>query len=130
MLLLMILVACAHVYAQEKVTVQYIQESISKGKQYTVVFLKANSTYRGDSRVVEENQPKHLEYLFTLKAQGKLPLFGPFSGSGDLRGFCIFNSPDQEEVKQLIDNDPHVKAGYLTYEMHLWFGIPGDRLPE
>lgn len=117
--------------SRHEVTLKYIQDQISKGKQYTIVLLKAsNATEQRSSQELEAQQTEHLKYLFSLKAQGKLPVFGPFVRSGELRGICIFNSADEAEVKRLIESDPHVKSGRLVYEIHPWFGIPGDCLSE
>lgn len=135
-LILSIILISFHLKAQVQDSTQaeswdQIRKEISKGKQYTIVFLKTGpGSAEQPPGQVEKQQVEHLKYLFSLKAQGKLPLFGPFLQSGDLRGICIFTSGDQAEVKKLIENDPHVKAGQLIYEMHPWFGIPGDRLPE
>ena len=116
--------------AQTPVTDQYVQHIISSGRQYMIAILKAgpNQSIREDS--LENEQMEHLKYLFTLREKGKLPIFGPFYNSGDLAGFCIFNSTSETEVKSLLDADPHVKSGYLVYEVHSWFGIPGDALPK
>ena len=117
-------------YAQTTITDQYVQHTISSGRQFVIAILKAgpNQSIQEDS--LEDEQMDHLKYLFTLREKGKLPIFGPFYNSGDLRGFCIFNTTSEAEVKELLDADPHVKSGYLVYELHSWFGIPGDTLPK
>ena len=116
--------------AQTPITDQYVQHMITTGKQYVVAILKAgpNQSIQEDS--LENEQMAHLKYLFTLRETGKLPIFGPFYNSGDLMGFCIFNTTSEAEVKNIMDADPHVKSGYLVYEVHSWFGIPGDTLPK
>lgn len=113
------------------VTWDQIQEKISIGRQYTIVFLKAGPVRQQlPEEELEKLQIAHLKYLFSLKEQGKLPLFGPFTQSGDLRGICIFNLTDKTAIQALMDKDPHVKSGRLIYEMHPWFGLPGDQLPD
>ena len=115
--------------AQEEVDNQYVQQAIGRGKQYLVVFFKEGPNKDTSPEDMEKVQEAHLKYLFTLNKQGRLPIFGPFFNSGELRGLCIFNSNNQEEVKQWMDADPHVKAGHLTYEINTWFSIPGSALP-
>ena len=116
-------------YSQVTVTDEYVQHEIEKGKQYLVVILKSIPQPGISEDSMADEQEAHLKYLFTLKEKGKLPVFGPFFNSGDLEGLCIFNSDNTDEVKRLIEGDPHVKAGHLTYEIHPWFGIPGYSLP-
>ena len=36
---------------------------------------------------------------------------------------------NDKEVKKLMDDDPGVKAGIFTYEVHPCRGFPGDSLP-
>jgi uncharacterized protein len=112
-----------------KVTDEYIQKEISRGKQYFFVLLKRGNTQALDSLATAQIQQKHLQHLFTLKQEGKLPIFGPFMEDGDLRGICIFNSADKSEVIKLVEEDPFVKSGRLIYEIHPWFSLPGDKLP-
>jgi uncharacterized protein YciI len=130
-LILIPLLLSSALVAGQSITPEYIQEKVSKGRAYTIVFLKAGKKqHSSDPKQAEQKQMEHLIYLFKLKEQEKLPLFGPFTKSGDLRGICIFNSDNAEEVKKLLDEEPLVKEGLLTYEIHPWFGIPGDKLPE
>ncbi len=117
-------------FSQTEITDEYVQHKISEGKQYFVVLLKAGPNKSLSEDSIADEQMMHLKYLFTLKEKGKLPVFGPFYNSDELLGFCIFNSPSREEVKELIEADPHVKSGYMSYEIYSWFGIPGDTLPK
>ncbi len=126
----LILITSASVYAQSEVTDDYVQHIITTGRQYIIAILKNGPNRSMSDDSVENEQMQHLRYLFTLRQEGKLPIYGPFYNSGDLAGFCIFNSTNEEEVKTLMDADPHVKSGYLVYELHSWYGIPGDSLPK
>ena len=73
---------------------------------------------------------EHLRHLFSLRAEGKLVINGPMMNDSELRGIGIFDINNREEVKKLLDANPAVKAGRLRYEIHPWFGIPGDALPK
>lgn len=129
LLLAIIIFSTAAIYAQETVTDEYVQHAIGRGRQYIVVILKEGKSSVLDEAAQLKEQEEHLKYLFTLKEQGKLPIFGPFFNSGELSGLCVFNSDNKEEVKALIEADPHVKSGQLIYEIHQWFSIPGFELP-
>lgn len=114
-----------------EITPEFIQQEIARGRTYIVAFLKAGPQREGiDQATLDQNQANHLNHLFAMKEQGKLAIFGPFMEDGELRGLCIFASKDINEVKQLLEEDPHIKSGYLTYEIHTWFGLPQDKLPD
>jgi len=117
-------------FGQTQISDEYVQHIITTGRQYIVAILKTGTNKSLSEDSIENEQMSHLKYLFRLRDQGKLPIFGPFYNSGDLLGFCIFNSTSEGEVKSLMDGDPHVKSGYMTYEVYSWFGIPGDSLPK
>jgi uncharacterized protein YciI len=112
------------------ITEEYIMEQVSKGMQYTLVLLKKGS--KDDQNQEEANKilMAHLHHLFKLKIEGKMLLAGPIDEDGELRGICIYNLTDKEEVKKYVEEDPAVKSGRLSYEIYPWFGIPGDGLPE
>jgi hypothetical protein len=46
-----------------------------------------------------------------------------------VKGVGIF-STSQEETKRIMEEDPAVKAGIFTYEIHQFRSFPGDMLPE
>lgn len=112
------------------ITDEYIMHQVSKGMQYTLVLLKKGS--KDDQNQEEANKilMAHLHHLFKLKIEGKMLLAGPIDEDGELRGICIYNLTDKEEVKKYVEEDPAVKSGRLSYEIYPWFGIPGDGLPE
>ncbi|OWY22141.1 hypothetical protein C7N43_13515 [Sphingobacteriales bacterium UPWRP_1] len=112
------------------VTPDYINAQIAKMKTYTLLLLKSGPN-RGNYTNDELNnlQAGHLKHIFEMKLSGKLSIVGPLLSNGNLRGIGIFNA-SEEEVTQLMAEDPSVKAGLLTVETHPWLGLPGDALPE
>lgn len=46
---------------------------------------------------------------------------------GELAGLCVFNV-EPDDVARLMDDDPGVRAGIFTYELHPCQGFPGDAL--
>jgi uncharacterized protein YciI len=123
-----ILFVCAFAKAQTPVTPEYLQKELSRAKAYTLVFLMKGKEIVSDEQTAQRTQMEHLQYLFTLKENKHVSIFGPLTDGGSMRGILIFNSTDATEVKKFLDGDPHVKAGSLTYEIHPWFGIPGQTL--
>jgi uncharacterized protein YciI len=131
LVILAILLPTLVVGQQKNLTPQLIQKEISRGKQYSLVLLKKGPNAESvDSVQLAKDQDAHLIHLFSMKQKGLMPIFGPLLEDIELRGICIFNITDKEEIKKLLDEDPHVKSGRLTYEIHSWFGLPGSRLPK
>jgi len=94
-------------------------------KQYFMVFLKTGLNRTQDSVTAAKIQEGHLNTITRLINEKKLILAGPFLDDGIYRGIFIFDIATEEEVKQLLQTDPAIKAGRLDYEIHPWYG-PGN----
>ena len=94
---------------------------------YHVAFLKKGPSWT--PQVTEETkqiQAGHMENIKRMADSGKLILAGPFAGNGDLRGMFVFApSASLEEIKQMAEQDPAVKAGRLALEWHPWYSAKG-----
>ena len=112
-----------------EITNEFIQKTVASGKAYCIFLYKAGPNRDQPPAEAEKLQMEHLRYLFQLRAEGKLVINGPVLDETDLKGVGIFNTTDVTEVKNLLEGDPAVKVGRLTYEIHPWFSIPGDSLP-
>jgi uncharacterized protein YciI len=112
------------------VTDEFIKSTIASGKQYCMSFYKAGPHRNQPPAEAEKLQMEHLRHLFRLRAEGKLLVNGPITDDEELRGVSIYATSDKEDARRLLEAAPAVKAGRLTYEIHSWFGIPGDRLPK
>jgi len=113
-----------------QITPEEVKQIVASGKQYCLLLLKLGPNQSLDKAAIEKDQMEHLQYLLGLKRDGILPLFGPVTDGGDLRGIGIFTITDRGKIKVLMDADPHIKSGRLRYELYGWFGIPGDSLPN
>ncbi len=94
-------------------------------KTYTFVMLTRGENINQDDREKATIQKKHLEYLGQMAENGDLNVAGPFMDNGNWRGILIFNTTDTVKVRQLVENDPAVKAGRLIFEMHPWLTQKG-----
>ncbi len=64
-----------------------------------------------------------------LVAQRVLAVVCPVSDETDMAGIGVFTtSPD--EVRAVLDQDPAIVAGILSYTVHPCRGFPGAMLPE
>ncbi|MBW7913515.1 MAG: hypothetical protein H3C54_07435 [Taibaiella sp.] len=92
-------------------------------KQYYFVMLTKGER-RGeitDTAVINEIQRGHLANINRLAEMGKIVVAGPFGDNGNWRGIFIFDCPTEDEVKELLNTDPAIKAGRLAYEIHPWW---------
>jgi uncharacterized protein YciI len=94
-------------------------------KPYFLVILKKGPHRDQDSTLAAAIQKGHMDNINKLAASGKLNVAGPFLDEGDMRGIFIFDSGNEQEVRSFVENDPAVKAGRLTYEIHPWMTQKG-----
>jgi uncharacterized protein YciI len=64
---------------------------------------------------------QHLANVMSMLDSGKAVIAGPMADHSDLAGIFILRASSAEEAKTLVDNDPSVKAGLFTAEMHPWW---------
>lgn len=81
-----------------------------------------------DSLSLAKIQEGHMANLRKMGAEGKLKIAGPFGDDGNWRGIFIFDVASEDEVNELLKNDPAIQSGRLTYEIHQWWTEPGSCL--
>jgi uncharacterized protein YciI len=76
---------------------------------------------------LDEIQQQHLAHLQELRKRGVLLLAGPFDDQPDesLRGLCVLTT-DVDETRELMANDPAVRAGRLVADVMSWLTAPGS----
>lgn len=66
----------------------------------------------------KELLPKHREFLFSMREQGKIYAMGPFvDGAG---GLVIYVADSLEEAQAMAEKDPYVSEKALRLELHEW----------
>lgn len=110
-----------------EITDDFMRSVLPKARVYAAVFLKAGPNYRSEEArtVIWEHGRRN----FALRAEGKLALVGPIADDSDYCGIGIFNT-SQDEARAIMREDPGVKAGIFTFEVHPWRSFPGDSLPQ
>ena len=103
----------------------YMRANLSKTKPYTVMILRATEKRRQPE--AEAIIWEHGRRNFKLRSEGIMNIICPVTDKSGIAGFGIFNA-DPEQVKKIYDDDPAVKAGVLTYELHPVISFPGDSL--
>jgi hypothetical protein len=108
------------------ITDDYMREMLTKTKGYTLVLIKDGpNRYRPDADAIIW---EHGRRNFGLRAEGVLAIVCPVGDETSLDGLYIFDAP-VDQVRRIMDDDPGVKVGLFTYEVHQTRGFPGDSLP-
>lgn len=110
------------------ITNELIQQILATAREYCVFILKEGANRNQPD--AEQIQGEHIRYLFELRADGKLSITCPVMNNSGLMGVGILNTSDLDEAKKILDQDPNIKAGRLTYEAHICISFPGDSLAE
>jgi hypothetical protein len=103
-----------------------MRAGMAQTREYAVVLLRAAEQYgeEGSDQTIWEHGRRN----FSLRADGLLSVVCPVLDDTDLCGVGIFNASVDETAK-LMDDDPAVRAGVFTYEVHPVRSFPGDSLP-
>jgi uncharacterized protein len=98
-------------------------------KQYYFVMLtRGPDSSNIDSVKLQKIQAGHMANIRMMAEAGKLQIAGPFGDDGNWRGIFIFDVKSEEEVKELLSNDPAIQTGRLSYEIHPWWTEKGTCL--
>ena len=108
------------------ITDDEMRRMLGTSRTYTLVLLHATPKRREPG--VEPVIWEHGRRNFMLRAEGALSIVCPVAGNGMLSGIGIFNR-SEEEVRRIMEEDPGVRAGVFTYEVHTCRSFPGDNLP-
>ena len=95
-------------------------------QQYFLVFLKKGNTRSQDNEEAAKIQQAHLTYLGDLYKKGIICMNGPFGDDGEIRGATVYRVSNAEEAMRLASQDPAVKAGRLSVEVHPWWLAQGS----
>jgi hypothetical protein len=108
----------------DHITDDYMNQRISKAKSYALVVLRPTPEYspRESGPIVREHGRRNM----ALQAAGIMPIVCPV-GDDQMAGICIFNT-DPDEARAIMADDPGVRAGIFTVEVHACRAFPGDAL--
>jgi len=108
------------------ITDDFMKQMMTTTKPYTVVILTKGPNFnRPDAPAIIW---EHARRNFSLRADGLLSVVCPIRDDGDKAGIGVFNA-SIEETKKIIEEDPAVMEGILSYEVHATRSFPGDGLP-
>lgn len=107
------------------ITDEYMYSMLAITKSYCVVVLKAgpNITSENAKKIIWE----HARRNFALRSEGKVAVVAPVAREGDIAGFYIFNTNEQEAI-EIMNDDPGVKEGVFEFVTYPCKSFPGDAL--
>lgn len=99
---------------------------LATAKSYSLMLLKdgPNAAAEDAPRAVWEHGRRN----FGLRDDGRLVMVLPVLDDSDVCGVGVF-AASVEDTVAIMNDDPGVKAGVFTFEVHPCLGFPGDALP-
>jgi hypothetical protein len=97
------------------ITDDFMRTMLSRSAPYSVVILERGPAYgsSGADAVIWEHGRRN----FALRAAGQLAVVCPIPDDTNVCGVGIF-TPPPDEVTRLMEEDPAVQAGVLTFTVH------------
>ncbi len=117
-LLLVCLLFIVFVKAQSD-SAQIIKEKFEPINLWFVMLTKG-AIRNQDSITAQKLQDGHMANMGKKHKEGKLLVAGPFLEDSNWRGIFILKCDNKEEAEALVQQDPAVIAGRLSYEIHPW----------
>jgi uncharacterized protein YciI len=71
-----------------------------------------------EKTVFDQYVPAHIDYVKKLVAEGHKARSGYWGDFGG--GMLLFEADSLEEAQRIVENDPLIKNGCVTYELHQW----------
>ena len=87
---------------------------------FHMALLKHGPSYNA-AGMPKDLQAQHIRNVMTLLESGKAVIAGPLADESDIAGILIFRAKSADEARAWAENDPAVKAGFFTAEMHPWW---------
>jgi hypothetical protein len=117
---------CATISAMTEITDDFMREQMTRTREYSLVLLKAGENHgqEGSRAIIWEHGRRN----FQLRADGLLSIVCPVPDDTDLCGVGIFNA-SIDRTREIMQGDPAVVAGVMTFEVHPVRSFPGDALP-
>lgn len=71
-----------------------------------------------DKPIFDQYVPAHVDYVKELIAKGHQARSGYWGDFGG--GMLLFEAESLEQAQTIVENDPLVKNGCVSYEVHEW----------
>lgn len=94
---------------------------------YLVIYRPGPAWVVGKS-ILEQPLKEHGKYMLGLYIKGSMKLAGPLTDNAG--GAVLLSVADESQAKAIVTEDPAVKSGIFTYEMHPWKLQPWDEFAK
>jgi hypothetical protein len=103
----------------------YMDRALKTIKPYTLVAFKAGPKGEepGANKLIREHGRRNLQ----LRKEGLVNIIIALRDEWEIEGMDVFTT-GVDETRRIMEEDPAVKAGVLTYEIHPAVSFPGDAL--
>lgn len=98
-------------------------------KNYTLVILKTGPAIIEDKALRDSLFAGHFSNMNKMAEAGKLIVAGPLAANQQAyRGIFILNTTSEQEIHELLNEDPTIASGIFEVELFTWYGSAA--LPE
>lgn len=108
-----------------------MKDALSTTRPYTALVLKATAQYQppgpGRSPEISAIILEHAKRNYALHLAGLLRVVCPVADGSAVTGISIFDA-SPEDVGRIMAEDPGVKAGLFTYDIHPTGTFPNSNL--
>lgn len=113
--------------ALPSITDEFMRQRLSESQSYTLWLLKRTAKLKRPE--VDPIIWEHGRRNMALQQAGVMPIVCPVHDESEWAGIGILTvSP--ERAAEIFTQDPGVKAGIFTFEVHPVGGLPGSTLPS
>ncbi len=88
--------------------------------QFHMALLKKGPNYNS-AGMSKDLRAQHIGNVLSLLASGKAVIAGPLTDDSDIAGVFVLRARSADEAREWAENDPAVKAGFFSAEMHPWW---------
>jgi hypothetical protein len=108
------------------ITDEFMTQQLHESQSYTLLILKRTPKLRRPE--VDPIIWEHGRRNIALQGAGLMPIVCPVRDESEWAGIGILTVP-LERAAEIFTEDPGVKAGIFTFEVHPVGGFPGSTLP-
>ena len=114
--------------SRETITDARMRELLAQSQNYCAMILRAGPHWgQPDAdQIIWEHGRRNLQ----LRATGELAIVCPVTDpKSEVKGLGIFKT-QIDETRRILEDDPAVRAGVLTFDLYPCRSFPGDSLPD